>query len=207
MRGDYPIAAGLVGAAIRSKPTAPSSRGRALTLNGRDWRGNWADPKDAKAGPGQHRQRALCGPTPLDARIMAEQLAGNAQPGGGGGEPWAQPINRWFNRFPALAEEGRPSEMMRPQDCGRMAQRCLQQSRIRRGAPDAAKISSHGPTTPGGLPRRNRETKGKAGDYYALARRMPARELDVFPVSNTQEIDLLRASRRGAASGRPGAMY
>jgi len=116
----------------------------------------------------------------MDARIMAEQwLATRSQAD-------AQPVNLWFNRFPALAEET-AAEMMH---AGLWKDGSSVLAQAVSAAPDAKKIS---PMVYYYLARFAEKSgqNGKANEYYALARRMSPEY--VFPFQY-EEIDLLRAA-------------
>ncbi len=130
---------------------------------------------------------------PLDARLMAEQwLATRSRAD-------AQPINLWFNRFPALAEET-ASELMH---AGLWQDGAAVLSQAASAAPDQSKIS---PMVYYYLARFAAKSgqAGKAEEYYALARRMPPDY--VFPFQY-EEIEVLRAALEARDSDARAAYY
>ena len=171
MRGEYPVAAGLVDRSLE----ANALNLRALTLKAAMAR---------KLGRSRDAIQALATARritdPLDARIMAEQWLATRSPAD------AQPINLWFNRFPALAEET-AAELMH---AGLWKDGAAVLLQAVSGAPDRAKISPMVYYYLARFAARSGQA-GAAEEYYALARRMPPDY--VFPFQY-EEIELLRAA-------------
>ena len=180
MRGALATAADLVDRSLEANALSV----RALTLKAAVLR-NLGRPKEALQALATARRAT----DPLDARVMAEQWLATKSPAD------AQPMNRWLNRFPALAEET-AAEMMH---AGLWKDGSAVLSQVASKAPDAARVSPMVYYFLAYFAAKSGE-KAKAGEYYALARRMPPDY--VFPFQY-EEIDVLRAAiDAGSADAR-----
>jgi tetratricopeptide (TPR) repeat protein len=171
MRGDLSTAADLVERSLQGN----GLNMRALTLKAAVLR-NLGRTKEALEALATARRIT----DPLDARLMAEQWLATKSPSD------AQPVNLWYNRFPALAQET-AAEMMHE---GLWKDGSAVLAQAVSAAPDAAKISPMVYYYLAYFAAKSGQ-EAKAGEYRALAARMPPDY--VFPFQY-EEIDVLRAA-------------